>query len=249
MKKLALATTLALSSFFAQADTIVGVYIGGQVWDMEAEGSFGSSEQLQAFELEDDKKSSYWAALEHPIPLLPNLKLRQNELDTMGMADVDGFEFGGNTYDGDTLVNAELDHLDVIMYYELFDNAIFSIDFGLNFKYAEYAVTVSKDDLNPVFSEEEVGYDGVIPMLYLATEVGIPGTGLGAFAEGSWIGFDDHNVYDAMAGLKYSFVDNLIVDLDIRLGYRSMKFDLQDLDDLYLDTQFDGAFAGIEFHF
>ncbi|WP_394174242.1 TIGR04219 family outer membrane beta-barrel protein [Thalassotalea litorea] len=249
MKKIALATTLALSSFFAQADTIAGVYIGGQVWDMQAEGSFGSSEQLQAFELEDDNKASYWAALEHPIPLLPNLKLRQNELDTMGMADVDNFEFGDTVYDGDTLVSAELDHLDVIMYYELFDNAIFSIDLGVNLKYAEYAVTVSADDINPVFSEETVDYDGIIPMLYLATEVSLLGTGLDVFAEGSWIGFDDHNVYDAMAGLKYSFVDNLIVDLDIRLGYRAMNFDIQDLDDMYLDTQFDGAFAGIEFHF
>lgn len=249
MKKLALATTLALSSFFAQADTIAGVYIGGQVWDMEAEGSFGSSEQLQAFELEDDKKSSYWAALEHPIPLLPNLKLRQNELDTMGMANVEDFEFGDRVYDGDTLVDAELDHLDVIMYYELFDNSIFSIDFGLNFKYAEYSVSVSANEPNPIFTEETVDYNGVIPMVYLATEVGILGTDLDVFAEGSWIGFDDHNVYDAMAGLKYSFVDNIIVDLDIRLGYRSMKFDIQDLDDMYVDAQFDGAFAGIEFHF
>ncbi|TKB47704.1 TIGR04219 family outer membrane beta-barrel protein [Thalassotalea mangrovi] len=249
MKKLALATTLALSSFIAQADTIAGVYIGGQVWDMQADGSFGSTENLQMFELEDDKKGSYWAALEHPIPLLPNLKLRQNELDTTGMAEVADFQFGDRIYNGDTLVDAELDHLDVIMYYELFDNAIFSIDFGVNFKYAEYAVTVSQNDANPVFTEESLDYHGVIPMLYLATELGILGTGLDVFAEGSWIGFDDHNVYDAMAGIKYEFVDNLVVDLDIRLGYRKMQFDIQDVEDLYLDAQFDGAFAGIELHF
>jgi hypothetical protein len=37
--------------------------------------------------------------------------------------------------------------------------------------------------------------------------------------------------------------------MSIQAGYRSTELDLNDVDDIYADLQFDGAFIGIEFDF
>ncbi len=250
MKKLLLATALVLTPTLTYADTLAGVYVGGQFWDMSADGAFGTSTDLQEYDLEDETKSSYWIAIEHFIPLVPNLKLRANELDTKGRADVNNFEFNDIIFNGLSTINAELDHTDIIMYYEVLDNSVVSLDIGVNLKYAEYALEVTgSTSMLPVIISTDVSYEGVIPMLYAAGEVGLFGTNLDLYSEISWIGYDGSNAYDVMAGVKYSFVDTLFVNLDLRAGFRKFKLDVEDLDDIYADVEFDGAYAGLEFHF
>ena len=102
MKKAIIAASLAVVlCTSAQADTLLGLYIGGQVWATQADGSFGEGEIDQAtFSFDDENQGSYFVALEHPIPLIPNIKVSSTTLDTRGGTTINSsFEFGGKTYD------------------------------------------------------------------------------------------------------------------------------------------------------
>ncbi|GGA81061.1 outer membrane protein [Neiella marina] len=250
--KILAAALIAAFPSLAQADTFAGIYAGVQYWDMDAQGEFGTSSSTQEYDLSDEGKASIWLAVEHPVPLLPNLKLRYNQMDTDGFADVEDFEFGGITYNGESTLDAELDHADIIMYYELFDNPLTSLDVGLNLKYGDYKVTVVGEvevDDTTVTATSKESYKGVIPMLYGATELGIPGTGFSIYGEANWIGVGDYSAYDVQVGTQYLLIDNLAVEAAIQLGYRKVKFDLDDVDDLTIDAEFDGIYGGVQVHF
>ena len=90
---------------------------------------------------------------------------------------------------------------------------------------------------------------GFLPLLYVNTIIGLPFTGFNVFAEANFLSYDDNSVYDYQIGVSYAVLDNLAVDLDLTLGYRSVKLELDDIDDLYTDLTFDGFFAGAIVHF
>lgn len=248
-----LATVLCAS---VQADTLLGLYIGGQVWANQTDGSLGESEVLNeqaTFSFKDETQGSYFIALEHPIPLVPNLKIVSTTLDTQGSTDLDNqFTFGGKTYDVNAHVDAVLDlsFIDYTFYYELFDNDLLTIDFGLTARDVETRINASGlDNTTQTQISSELGGSGIIPMLYVSTIVGLPFTGFNVFAEGNFVSYDDQTLYDYQVGVSYEVLDNLAVDLNVTLGYRSMKLELNDLDDLYSDLTFDGVFVGAIIHF
>jgi outer membrane protein len=253
MKKTLIASLVALLPITSQADTLLGVYAGGQYWDMEATGAFGDNPAIEPFNLADDKKQSFWLAVEHFIPLVPNIKLRHNQLDTHGLGLHTEFSFGDKTFSNDMNLDAELDHTDIILYYEIFDNDLISLDVGANLKYGDYKITVTGDvsvDGQPALSASSTEeYSGVIPTLYLMGEIGIPSTDITLYGDISYLSFDGDTAYDVQGGLKYRLIDNMAVDMDIQLGYRKILIDVEDLSGLYIDAEFDGYFGGVEFHF
>ena len=61
----------------------------------------------------------------------------------------DTFSFNGlSTFDTNRTVNtvSDLTHIDYILYYEIFDNDLVSIDLGLNAKQFDGEITVKYDD-------------------------------------------------------------------------------------------------------
>ena len=86
-------------------------------------------------------------------------------------------------------------------------------------------------------------------MLYVATNVGLPLTGLNLYAQGNFLSIDDHTLYDYEVGVSYELIDNMVVDMNINAGYRAVKLELDDLNDLYSDIEFDGVFVGTTIHF
>ena len=86
-------------------------------------------------------------------------------------------------------------------------------------------------------------------MAYAKTAIGLPFTGLGVYAEGSFLAVGDHSVSDVQAGVTFSFVETLALDLTIQAGYRAMNVELDDLDDIYSNLDFTGVFVGLEFDF
>jgi outer membrane protein len=86
-------------------------------------------------------------------------------------------------------------------------------------------------------------------MAYSKVQLGLPFTGLSAYFEGSYLSFDDHEVSDYQAAVQYSFIESIAVDMTLQLGYRNVTVDIEDLDDVYADMEFDGVFAGLELHF
>lgn len=242
--KLALAAAcLAASS--AQADTILGLYAGAQYWQVEPEGQFGSNDDQQAaFNYDDDAQGSFYVALEHPVPLIPNIKIRQTQLEITGSKNMN-FDFNGTAFDGNVSTEADLSNTDLTLYYEVLDNGLASLDFGVTVKSLDGEIMVMDDD-GTSRTQELSGY---VPMGYLAAQVGLPLTGLSLYGDVSVLSIGDHSLTDYQAGIAYAFVDNIAVDISAQLGYRSFKLELDDLDGIHSDLEFSGAYAGLEVHF
>ena len=110
MKKTILAAGVAaLMCGTAQADTLLGLYIGGQIWSNDASGSFGQGNDNQAvFEFDEKNQGSFHVAFEHPIPLIPNIKIASTTLDTVGGTSISqDFTFGSGALQKTFTANAD----------------------------------------------------------------------------------------------------------------------------------------------
>ena len=157
--------------------------------------------------------------------------------------------YGGELFSADTTVNTNLDLVstDYIAYYELFDNDLVSFDLGINAKHLDGDIYLEAQ--NDATQSAARDFSGFVPMLYSRVEVGVPFTGFGAFVEGSFLAFDDNKITDYQAAITYGLLDNLAIDATLQLGYRSLEMELDDLDGIYTDFEFSGAFIGVEVHF
>ncbi|WP_395341496.1 TIGR04219 family outer membrane beta-barrel protein [Ningiella sp. W23] len=250
MKKTLMACAIATACIMpAKADTLLGVYAGVQGWNMETEGGFAQNESLANFNFEDETHTNFYVALEHPIPLLPNVKVVRTTLDTSGITTLDGtFTFGDEVYTVNSRLDttADLTTTDYILYYELLDNDVVSLDLGLSGKQIDGDFVVVDEDTQQTSFES---FSGIVPMAYARAQVGLPLTGLGAFVEGSFLSFDDNTLSEYQAAIVYNFVDTLAIDMEIQAGYRATSIELEDLDDIFADLEFKGPFIGLQFHF
>lgn len=252
MKKTALSIGMIVLgvSFTSQADTLLGLYAGAQGWNMQTSGGFSSDGTNANFNFEDKANSNLYVAFEHPVPLIPNIKVQRTIMNTMGETTLNSqYNFGDEIYaaNTDVITDVQLTATDFILYYELFDNDLISFDVGINAKYIDGDLMVTEKDDSSSFSREE--FSGPVPMVYSRLAIGIPFSGFGAFVEGSFLNIDDHTLSDYQAALTYSLMENLAVDVTFQVGYRAVELELDDLDDIYSNLEFKGVYAGLEVHF
>jgi outer membrane protein len=98
------AVLLSTVGVSAHADTLLGLYAG-----VDGIVNTGESNHISA---DNEVVGSYYLAFEHPVPFLPNAKLRYTKLDQSA---------------------ANADFLDAIGYFEVLDNVV-SLDVGLGAK-------------------------------------------------------------------------------------------------------------------
>jgi len=250
MKKILLATALsAVISTSVQADTLLGLYVGGQIWAADSSGTFGDSSDQENFNLDDETQGSFYAAFEHPLPLIPNIKIARTTLDTDSVTTLNSgvnFDFGGVSYNSASEVTTKFDltYTDYTLYYEIFDNDLVSIDFGITGRDFDTDITLTQGG-----NEGDLSASGVIPMLYAYTNIGLPFTGFNVFGEGNFLALDDNSIYDVQVGISYELIDNLAVDVNLTLGYRAVQLEIDDLDNLNSALDFKGVFAGAVVHF
>jgi len=227
----------------------VGFTISASYWQPELSGSF-SSEGEADIDLSDDlgvddpSDSSLVISLEHPVPFLPNVRYQSIELDSDGRETLSGsITFDGETYTGGETVRSELDlsHDDIVLYYEVLDNWV-NLDIGLDIKRfdGEVSLVGSTNTTN-----SSIDVDETIPLLYLSARFDLPFSGL-------YLGVDISNL---------SSGDSSVDDTTIRLGYesksgfgleggiRQFTLELDDVDDLDSDLEYDGAFINGFYHF
>jgi len=273
MKKMAFAVTFAvLFTANVRADA-VGLYLGGQIWQSEVSGIFGEKNTLIDFNLKKEQQINYFIAVEHPFPLLPNVCISSTTLDTTGKATLtQEFSFGDENFAIGDDVNASFNvsYVDYTLYYELFDNGVFSFELGLTARDFDGDATITgttiiidSDDDCPethqgnICPSPSVTYtptgkiktNEIEPMLYFSTNISLPLTNLSVFAQGDLSLIDDHSLYDYQVGLSYDLIDSGKVNLNLTLGYKAVKIEFEDLDNLYADLEFKGAFVGVITHF
>ncbi|XQW84812.1 TIGR04219 family outer membrane beta-barrel protein [Thalassotalea piscium] len=251
MKKRVLTASLLLAcstNVFADA---IGVYVGASIWDQKAEGTFGSRNDQLDFNLADQQQMNYSIAVEHPLPFIPNAKITSTSLETDGTVTLGStFDFDGQTFDSssEAMANFDVSFVDYTLYYELFDNDLISFDFGITGRDFDGSVSI-EGNVNGSANSAGISTREVIPMLYARTQIGLPLTGVNFFAEGNFLSIKDHTIYDYQAGISYELVENMAIDINLTLGYRELKLELEDLNNLYTDITFSGYFAGVVVHF
>ncbi|NKF49481.1 TIGR04219 family outer membrane beta-barrel protein [Shewanella sp. WXL01] len=240
MKKSLIATALVglMSVSTAQAATVVGFKVGGDLWQADPEGTLsGDAGTRQDINYESNNRGSFWVAVEHPIPLIPNVKIRENSIDNKGAFTAD---------DKDYTVYNKLSNTDFVLYYELLDNSIVELDIGAAYK--KFHGSVRVDYMNaPAVGFPATDVDSGVVMGYVNGQASIPGLGLFAFAE-LMQGVDESGVHDYSAGLGWEF-DGVALDTRIRVGYREFNFDVNGFSGTTQDTKTKGAFAGVELVF
>ena len=203
--RLYLPLMLALPVFSVNADMLLGGDIEVNAWSQDYERDGQSNG--------DDVSYSFEASIEHPIPLIPNIKFAQSSVDA-------------NTF--------KYTKQDLTLYYELLDNDLISLDVGAGVTY------LSDGEL------DSQSFEGYVPHVYAATEIGIPGTPLFIFGKGSGVSYSDYEMFDASAGIQYS-IGMGVFDLELQVGYRTQSFNLESFDDLpaTLDAEASGYYAGV----
>lgn len=249
------AILIAGSCANAHADTLLGVYVGAQIWNVETDGNFSDEssttdgDDLQNFNFEDEVQGSFYIAFEHFVPIIPNVKLNHTLLDNSGTTDLEAsFTFNGEQFDVDTslLTTADITTTDIILYYELFDNDLFSFDLGLNGKLIDGDLIVVDEDTG---TQSQESFSGIVPMLYSRAEFNLPFSGLGIYAEGSYIDIDGNSLTDFQVAIDYAVIESIALDFTLQAGYRDISLELDDIDDISSDLSFSGFFAGVEIHF
>lgn len=227
--KILLLTLSTTISNLAEAD-IIGVKGDLSYWDYDSKVNMLS--QTSAPDLESDPKGSIQLsfAFEHPIPLIPNAKIRYVNLKSQTKSEI----LAQPVYD------LNIDHTDLILYYEFLD-LIVSADAGLGVTNLHGEVTtlgLNKTDI-----------DKTIPVIYILAGMKLPFTGLSSNTELLYSNYDNTQITDALAELQYNFIDTLLVDIGLKAGYRFLEIKLDNYDKNDLKFNFKGPYLGLNIHF
>ncbi len=239
MKKLAPLACAAVLSVpsLSLADTL-SVAIGGGMWQEDPSGYFRNATDPTNVDVNDDlfwteeDQGYLFVTLEHPVPIIPNVRIMTTSLDHSGSGTT-SFVLNGQTFTGDVSSSGSFDQTDITAYWEVLDNVV-SLDLGLNVKLLDFSYSVASTGASTSDS-----LSATIPMLYgLVGASPLPGLFLGV--EGNWIGYDGNNLTDLTAKVSYT-TDFL---LGIEGGYRSQSYELDDVDGYFGKLEFEGPFIG-----
>ena len=244
MKKITLALCAALASAGANADTILGFDASAGVWMPSYSGGVGVDNfDVEEFGLAEDNVTFLQAALEHPIPLVPNILVAHSKIETSGSTTLNEFvTFNDETFFIGTEVAADinLSHTDATLYYEILDNWV-NLDLGLTARQFSGDMNVVSE-----FQSEEIEFSGVVPMVYGVARFDLPFTGWSIVAQGNGTGYKGDTLTDLTAKIRWDFVPAL--DFAVEAGYRAMTLDIQELDALQSDLEIKGPYLGLSLH-
>ncbi|PID41751.1 MAG: hypothetical protein CSB48_13360 [Proteobacteria bacterium] len=230
---------LSMSGSVANAD-ILGVTAGVSGWytnySGEAQSGGAKVDVEDDFGIDDGAFLAAYASLEHPIPLLPNIKVRyqSGDVDSNGAVFT---SFRGADLNGSVETKLDLSHLDLVLYYEVLDN-ILSLDLGLSAKVFNGKLEIHQvDDPSRSVTED---ITAIVPLLYGATEVVIPATDLSVKGAVGFITYSDNRVYDVSLKLKQKI--SFVV---VEAGYRVLGAELDDVENIDFNLTLAGPFLAV----
>ena len=223
-----LALGMGLSGL-AQAD-VIGVKGDLSYWAYDGQANMAAQTAASDQDLERKGAAQLSLAIEHPVPLIPNAKIRYVNLKTQTE----------NEVAGQPVYDINMDHADFILYYEILDNIV-NADVGVG------ATTLNGHVTTLALSKTDI--DKTVPVIYATAGAKLPFTGLSAKGEVLYSNFNDAKITDAQAELQYNFIDNLLVDVGLKAGYRILDIKLNDYEKNDLKFNFKGPYIGLDIHF
>lgn len=230
----------------ASADAI-GFSVGAYSWQQNIDGSVrsggGNVDLRNDLNFDDHRGNVFFAELDHPIPLLPNVRIQHTDMDTSESATLHRtITVDNTTYLAATDVHTKLDlsHTDATLYYRPLDNWV-KLRVGLTIRDFDEGVHIRS---NLTGQSSSVDINTVIPMLYLAARFDLPLTGLYVGGDVNGIIYSGSHLYDARINAGYETP----IGLGVEAGYR--RFDLKyDHSGDHADVTIDGAYAEVFYHF
>ena len=244
MRKLMVAVggSLVLAAPLANAD-ILGVGANVSYWDSDFSGEVvnkGSAVDIENdLNMDSDSNANFTAYFEHPVPLLPNVRVNYTSISESGSGKIgpEGFD---DIINADVNSDLDLDQLDATFYYEVLDNWV-NLDLGLTARKFDGELVVRDTAVGGRVSTTTV--DAVVPMGYLAARFDLPFTGVSVGADGNFVSYSGDSLHDVNVYGQFE-----IAMLQLRAGYREMAIDYEDDDDK-LDVELSGPFASVGFTF
>jgi outer membrane protein len=182
-------------------------------------------------------KTKPWAKfkLEHPIPLIPNIKLAYMPMKFDGSRNVTRtVKWGDNTYDLNAGFNlsVKLDRVDTTLYYNLpfiktATAGKLDVEFGLNVKTIMFDAKLSGTATGIGSVTESKSITLPIPMGHLAAEIR-PISLLSLVGELNYIGYKNNAYYDYVAGLRLNSRLRTPLKPFVEVGYRYEKLKIDE---------------------
>ncbi len=229
--------------FTAHADTL-SISAGAGIWNTSPTGSFQKKGDPTAVNIKDDlfwsdeTQGYFYATLEHPVPIIPNVRIMATNIEQSGSGNT-AFVFDGTTYTGNVTNDFSIETVDLIAYYEILDNVV-SLDIGLNVRSLKVDYTITGTE--PITNTSVTTSDSIsetIPMLYALVGAS-PIPDLIISGELSYVSYDGSTISDFTA--KVAYTTSFFVGLEA--GYRKQQYTFSDISSTDADLSFDGVFAG-----
>ena len=244
MRNTVLVTSLLMSSsVFADA---LGLRISAGMWSYDTQGVVRDSANVSdnfdinsELGLKDDDSFQGFLYFEHPVPILPNIRVGITDLNLSGTGTyAGGKDWNGTTLPAGTLTSSvDLSHTEIGLYYEIWDTG-FDFDLGINAKLFDGTVTLTSSGTTATST-----FDETIPMGYV--HVGIPlVAGFSIAGDLSYISYDGDKFQDYLLRLRYD-TDFM---LGVELGYRSFTIDYADGNE-FADVKIDGPYVNATLSF
>jgi outer membrane protein len=218
MKKSVL-TALGLASVNVSAAMILGFGAEVDYYNPTASGDFNYKTSNTHFNNQSQSGYQIGLYLEHPVPVLPNVRLDLTP----------EFPFSGSNGVGGTN-KVSFDQADITPYYEILDNVV-DLDIGVTFKVLDGKV---EGTLNEEFSE-------VIPMAYLGAGIDLVGSGLRISGDVKYIEYDG----DSLSDSRIKAVWNINKMVQAQAGYRYETLKINDRYDINSNVVIEGPFIGM----
>lgn len=242
LKKLAFITLLTLNQSHADmtgGEVSLGFFNHDPSGNASYKGSATSLDETLGFSEEQDIFLK--AYLEHPFPLIPNIKLGYTTLSHDGSSSVEDFTWGGiDNFTGSIDNSLSLDMTDFTLYYEILDNWA-EVDAGITLRYITGDISVTAHTL-----QDGVDFSTWAPMLYGKARFNFPVTDLSLQIEANAISYWDMTAYDYELSARYT----LAMGIGLEAGYKAFHIDSDELvDGFHADMDFSGPYAAAVWDF
>ena len=242
MKKTAIALALAaLAPMSANADLLFTLGTKASVWNAEPAGQIDNNVSVEGdgLDIESENGMQLTVFFEHPVPFVPNVKLKQTNLDLSGTGDVN-ISFLDVDFNEEVDSTLDLTHTDLTLYWGLpIPLPFVDFDFGITARQFDGVAEVSSNGRDLTQSED---LNFTLPMGYGAINVTTP-FGLYASADINYVSASGNKLSDISYLLGYE-LPIPVVDLGIEAGYRTMALETDDDLDIETDVDVSGAFFG-----
>ncbi|MCK0154097.1 TIGR04219 family outer membrane beta-barrel protein [Alcanivorax sp. S6407] len=246
MKRTLIATSALLASTALHAAPGLNIYGGGYNWNTDFKGTVSSGPAN--VDVEEDlgmgqaDQSVIWLGIEHPVPLIPNVRARYFDLYESASNRLQRtFIFNDKPYVASTRVDSELEleMLEGTLYYTPIDTSL-KLDVGLTIRQIDGYVR-----LTSIIADSRLNIDEMLPMAHGAVRFDIPSTGayLGGELNGIKYNGSSMNDYNVRVGWRSDFL------LGVEVGYSQINLNLDNVSRLTTDLDMGGPYVALSLGF